>query len=215
MSDAVLLCPVEPSKILGIGKNYRAHAAEMGGEVPREPLVFSKLPSALIGPAKTVRLPAESVRVDYEAELGVVIGRRTRRVAVANALECIFGYTVICDVTARDLQLSDGQWTRAKGFDTFCPVGPCVVQGIDVSSLELSLTVHGERRQHGNTRDMVFDVATLVSYLSTFTTLEPGDLIATGTPEGVGPLAEGDRVTVAIESVGELDFVVGLEQGPV
>jgi len=183
-----LLCPVESRKIFGIGKNYKAHANEMGGDVPKEPL-----------------------RVDYEAELGVVIGRRCRRVSVERALSYVFGYTVVCDVTARDLQFGDGQWTRAKSFDTFCPVGPHVVTGVDPGGLDLSLTIRGETRQAANTRDMVFDVARLVSHVSNFATLEPGDLIATGTPDGVGPLAEGDEVEVTISEIGVLSFRVARE----
>lgn len=212
VTDLPLACPVSPRKILGIGKNYRAHASEMGGAVPVEPLVFAKATSSLLAPGGTVLLPAESARVDYEGELGVVIGSRCRRVPVASALEHVFGYTVVCDVTARDLQAKDGQWTRAKGFDTFCPVGPVVVTGIDAAALDLRLTVNGAERQHGNTRDMVFDVASLVSYVSSFVTLEPGDLIATGTPEGVGALAAGDAVEVTIERVGTLRFKVAREE---
>jgi 2-keto-4-pentenoate hydratase/2-oxohepta-3-ene-1,7-dioic acid hydratase in catechol pathway len=151
------------------------------------------------------------VRVDYEAELGVVIGRRARRVPVDRALSHVFGYTVVCDVTARDLQFGDGQWTRAKSFDTFCPTGPHVVTGVDPGGLDLRLTIRGETRQAANTRDMVFDVARLVSHVSSFATLEPGDLIATGTPDGVGPLSDGDEVEVSISSVGALTFRVARE----
>lgn len=206
-----LLCPVESRKIFGIGKNYRAHANEMGGDVPTEPLVFAKATSSLIGPGGTVLLPPESVRVDYEAELGVVIGLRARRVPVERALSHVFGFTVVCDVTARDLQFGDGQWTRAKSFDTFCPTGPHVVTGIDPGGLDLRLTIRGESRQAANTRDMVFDVARLVSHVSSFATLEPGDLIATGTPDGVGPLTDGDEVDVSISSIGTLTFRVARE----
>jgi 2-keto-4-pentenoate hydratase/2-oxohepta-3-ene-1,7-dioic acid hydratase in catechol pathway len=209
--DVPLLCPVEPRKIFGIGKNYKAHADEMGGDVPKEPLVFGKATSSLIGPGGTVLLPPESVRVDYEAELGVVIGRRCRRVPIDGALSCVFGYTVVCDVTARDLQFGDGQWTRAKSFDTFCPTGPHVVMGVDPGGLDLRLTIRGETRQAANTRDMVFDVARLVSHVSNFATLEPGDLIATGTPDGVGPLVEGDEVVITISDVGSLSFRVARE----
>lgn len=206
--ESGLLCPVEPRTIFGIGKNYKAHASEMGGEVPKEPLVFAKATSSLLGPRGTVLLPPESVRVDYEAELGVVIGRRCRRVSVEQALSFVFGYTVVCDVTARDLQFGDGQWTRAKSFDTFCPVGPHIVAGIDPGGLDLKLSIRGETRQQANTRDMVFDVARLVSHVSSFATLEPGDLIATGTPDGVGPLADGDEVDVSISEIGTLSFRV-------
>jgi 2-keto-4-pentenoate hydratase/2-oxohepta-3-ene-1,7-dioic acid hydratase in catechol pathway len=211
LSTARLECPVAPRTIFGIGKNYRAHASEMGGPVPTEPLVFAKTTSSLLAPNGTVVLPRVSKRVDYEGELGVVIGKRARHVPVDRALDYVFGYTALCDVTARDLQKSDGQWTRAKGFDTFCPTGPAVVTGIDPSSLALRLSVNGATRQDGNTKDMVFDVATLVAHLSTFATLEPGDLIATGTPEGVGPLSPGDAVEVEIERIGVLTFRVAAE----
>jgi 2-keto-4-pentenoate hydratase/2-oxohepta-3-ene-1,7-dioic acid hydratase in catechol pathway len=211
VASTKLLCPVESRKIFGIGKNYRAHASEMGGDVPKEPLVFAKAASSLIGPGETVFLPAESVRVDYEAELGVVIGRRCRRVSAEQAIDCVFGYTVVCDVTARDLQFGDGQWTRAKGFDTFCPTGPVVVAGIDPGNLDIRLTVRGETRQSGNTHDMVFDVARLVAHVSSFATLEAGDLIATGTPDGVGPLTAGDEVEVSITDIGRLSFRVARE----
>lgn len=211
LSAARLECPVEPSKILCIGRNYRAHAAELGNEVPKEPLVFLKPPSALIGPGGTVRLPSEAERIEHEAELAVVIGRRCRRVSPADALGAVFGYTIVCDVTARDLQKRDGQWWRAKGFDTFCPVGPLVVSGVDPSALGVRLRVGGELRQDGNTRDMLFDVARVVSWVSQAMTLEPGDLIATGTPEGVGPLAAGDHVVVELDELGALDFTVARE----
>ncbi len=207
-----LLAPVEPSKIIGVGRNYRAHAAELDNEVPREPLLFLKAPSSVLGPGGTVLLPPESERVDYEAELGVVIGRRCRRVDRADALLHVFGYVPVCDVTARDLQKKDGQWTRAKGFDTFCPVGPWVVDGVDAAALGVRLSVDGERRQEGNTRDMVFDVATLVSYISAAMTLEPGDLIATGTPHGVGPLSDANNVRVELDQLGALEFHVLAER---
>jgi len=211
ISETELLCPVVPRKIFGIGKNYRAHASEMGGDVPKEPLVLAKATTSLIGPEGTVLLPPESVRVDYEAELGVVIGRRCRRVSVEEAIGCVFGYTVVCDVTARDLQFGDGQWTRAKSFDTFCPTGPHVVTGVSPAALDVRLVIRGETRQAANTRDMVFDVARLVSHVSSFATLEPGDLIATGTPDGVGPLADGDEVDVSVAEVGLLRFRVARE----
>jgi 2-keto-4-pentenoate hydratase/2-oxohepta-3-ene-1,7-dioic acid hydratase in catechol pathway len=204
-------CPVEPQTIFGIGKNYRAHAAEMAGTVPDEPLVFTKALPSLAPPGGKVILPKESARVDYEAELGVVIGATCRRVPVERALDFVFGYTALCDVTARDFQVKDGQWTRAKGYDTFCPVGPVVVRGIEPSKLAISLRQNGEVRQSASTADMVFDVARLVSFVSSFTTLSAGDLIATGTPEGVGPLAHGDRIEITISQIGELVFGVALE----
>jgi 2-keto-4-pentenoate hydratase/2-oxohepta-3-ene-1,7-dioic acid hydratase in catechol pathway len=211
LEGARFACPASPRKVFGIGKNYRAHATEMGGIVPAEPLVFAKATSSLIGPGGTVLLPSESTRVDYEGELGVVIGSRCRRVSAERAADHVFGYTVVCDVTARDLQAKDGQWTRAKGFDTFCPTGPVVVTGVDARALDLRLTVNGVERQHANTRDMVFSVAELVAYLSSFVTLEPGDLILSGTPGGVGPLSPGDAVEVTIEEIGALRFSVARE----
>lgn len=200
-----LLAPVEPTKIVGIGSNYRDHAAEMGKPVPAEPKVFLKAPSALIGPGERVEIPPGTTRVDHEAELGVVIGRRCRRVAKADALDHVFGYTNVNDVTARDFQLADGVFARAKGFDSFCPVGPAVVTGIDPRALRVTCTVNGRVRQAGTTSDMVFDVPTLIAYVSSIMTLEPGDVIATGTPAGVGPLVAGDRVVVEVEGLGALD----------
>lgn len=210
-SGATLAAPVAPVSIFGIGRNYRAHASEMGGEVPKEPLVFAKATSSLLAPGGVVLLPRESARVDYEGELGVVIGKRCRRVPVGSALDHVFGYTVVCDVTARDLQKKDGQWARAKGFDTFCPVGPHVVSGVDPRNLRLTLSVDGAPKQSGSTADMVFDVASIVAHVSSFTTLLPGDLIATGTPEGVGPLAPGNAVEVTVEGIGSLHFTVASE----
>ncbi len=212
LASTSLVCPVAPTTIFGIGRNYRAHAAEMKGSVPTEPMVFTKLVTSLVSPDGTVILPKSSSRVDFEAELGVVIGTTCRRVSVTQALDFVFGYTALCDVTARDFQKNDGQWTRAKGSDTFCPVGPAVVRGIDASALALSLRQNGELRQSGSTADMVFDVAQLVSFISSFATLSPGDLIATGTPEGVGPLAPGDRIEIAIADIGDLAFRVAREE---
>jgi 2-keto-4-pentenoate hydratase/2-oxohepta-3-ene-1,7-dioic acid hydratase in catechol pathway len=210
-SGAMLSHPVTPAAIFGIGKNYRAHAIEMGGDVSAEPLVFVKATSSLLAPDGVVLLPRESQRVDYEGELGVVIGKRCRRVSVESALDYVFGYTVVCDVTARDLQKKDGQWARAKGFDTFCPTGPFVVAGVDPGNLRLSLTVDGALKQQATTADMVFDVARIVAHVSSFTTLLPGDLIATGTPEGVGALSPGNAVEVSVENVGTLRFTVAGE----
>lgn len=211
LDQAPPICPVQPSKILGIGRNYREHAAELGHDVPQAPLLFLKPPSALLAPGGRVLLPPESQNVHYEAELGVVIGRRCRRVSAARALDHVFGYTVVCDVTARDLQRKDGQWSRAKGFDTFCPVGPALETGIDPGDLGIVLTLDGEVRQDGRTSQMIFDVARLIEHASAAMTLLPGDLIATGTPSGVGPLAPGNRVRIEIERVGSLEFDVGLE----
>lgn len=210
-AEATFACPVRPSKIIAVAKNYRAHAQEMAGEVPKEPLFFFKPPSSLVGPGQAVCLPRISERVDHEVELGVVIGRRCRRVSVEHAMDYVFGYTVVCDVSARDLQQSEKLWTRAKGFDTFCPVGPGVTTGIEPTDLALELKVNGVIRQSGRTRDMVFDIPTLIAAASAFLTLEPGDLIATGTPHGVGPLKAGDRVQMAIEKVGWFEFPVEAE----
>jgi 2-keto-4-pentenoate hydratase/2-oxohepta-3-ene-1,7-dioic acid hydratase in catechol pathway len=202
--DVRLLAPVAPSKVVGIGSNYRDHAAEMGRPVPTQPKIFLKAPSAIVGPGAFIELPPGTTQVDHEAELGVVIGRRATRVKADEALAHVYGYTVVNDVTARDFQRADGVFARAKGFDTFCPVGPAVVRGLDPGSLAVRAEVDGVRRQDGNTRDMVFSVAALVHYVSHVMTLEPGDLIATGTPAGVGPLAAGMRVTVSVEGIGAL-----------
>jgi 2-keto-4-pentenoate hydratase/2-oxohepta-3-ene-1,7-dioic acid hydratase in catechol pathway len=174
--------------------------------------MFFKPPSSLLDPGGVVLLPPESTRVDYEGELVVVLGRRARRVGLDEALRAVFGYSIACDVTARDIQNKDKQWTRAKGFDTFCPIGPYVVPHADPSSLGVRLAVNGTTRQDGRVRDMIFDVATLVAYASQSMTLEPGDVILTGTPEGVGPLADGDSVTVRIDPLGELAFRVAAER---
>jgi 2-keto-4-pentenoate hydratase/2-oxohepta-3-ene-1,7-dioic acid hydratase in catechol pathway len=199
-----LLSPVEPGKIIGIGSNYRDHAAEMGKPVPAEPKIFLKATSSLIGPDERIEIPPRTTRVDHEAELGVVIGRRCRRVSVADAMDYVFGYTCVNDVTARDFQKADGVFARAKGFDSFCPVGPAVVTGIDPRAIRVRCLVNDQVRQDGTTSDMVFDVATLISYVSHVMTLEPGDLIATGTPAGVGALVAGDRVVVEVEGIGAL-----------
>jgi 2-keto-4-pentenoate hydratase/2-oxohepta-3-ene-1,7-dioic acid hydratase in catechol pathway len=211
LTEAVIAAPAQPSKIFCVGRNYGAHAKELGNEVPKEPLFFSKPPSSLLAPGGTVILPPESERVDYEGELAVVIGKRARRVKRENALAHVFGYSVACDVTARDLQKKDGQWTRAKGFDTFCPLGPHVITGIDASALGLRVLVNGEVKQDGNTSDMVFDIPELIARASAFMTLEPGDVLLTGTPEGVGPLKDGDQVVVEIERLGALNFNVRAE----
>ena len=204
VARGVLLAPVAPSKIICVGRNYRAHAKEMGGDVPSEPLLFFKPPSAVIGPGDAIELPPESERVDHEGELGIVIGTAGRRIPEPEALAHVFGATAVNDVTARDLQKKDGQWSRAKGFDTFCPVGPVVVCGLALGELSVVCRVRGETRQSGHTRDMIFSVAKLVAYASAAMTLHPGDLLVTGTPEGVGPLAAGDEVEVEIEGVGVL-----------
>lgn len=200
-----LLAPVEPSKIVGIGSNYRDHAAEMGKPVPAEPKIFLKAPSSVVGPGERIEIPPRTMRVDHEAELGVVIGRRCRRVSASDALDHVFGYTNVNDVTARDFQRADGVFARAKGFDSFCPVGPAVLTGVDPRALRVTCRVNGSLRQDGTTADMVFDVAALLAYVSSVMTLEPGDLIATGTPAGVGPLVAGDRVVVELDGLGALE----------
>jgi len=204
LEEVELLAPVRPTKIVALGKNYRAHAAEMGSDVPLEPLIFLKPPSAVIGPKEPILLPEISERVDYEGELAVVIGRRARHVSREEALNYVLGYTCANDVTARDLQRRDEQWTRAKGFDTFCPLGPWIVTDVDPGQLTVETRVNGEVRQRGNTRDLVFDVPDLIAHISQIMTLEPGDVIMTGTPAGVGPLHPGDVVEVEIEGIGVL-----------
>ncbi|TDC57220.1 FAA hydrolase family protein [Micromonospora sp. KC207] len=210
LSDVRLLSPILPSKVVCVGRNYAEHAAELGNEVPKEPLLFLKPSTSVIGPRDAIRLPIFSKQVEHEAELAVVIGAPgARRADRAAAERAIFGYTCANDVTARDLQRSDGQWTRAKGFDSFCPIGPWITTGLDVTDLEVRCEVgrdpeEMEVRQLGRTRDMVFDVPALVSYVSHVMTLLPGDVVLTGTPAGVSPLTEGDTVTVRIEGIGEL-----------
>jgi len=198
------LAPCVPSKIVGVGRNYRDHIAELGHDAPERPLLFLKPPSSVLPPGGTIRLPADSRRVDFEGELGVVIGRTARHVPASRALEHVLGYTCVNDVTARDLQSSDVQFTRAKGFDTFCPFGPVVAIGLRPDELAVETYVNGRRRQSSPASRMIFGVAELVSFISRVMTLVPGDLIATGTPEGVGPLAPGDEVTVSIEPIGRL-----------
>lgn len=208
LETLTVLAPVTPSKVIGIGRNYRAHAAELGHDLPSEPLLFLKPPSSVQGPGEPVVLPKQSERVDFEAELGVVIGKRARHVSVADALQYVFGYTVVCDVTARDLQKKDDQWTRAKGFDTFCPVGPWLAAGLDPGNLPIQLRQNGTLKQDGNTNDMIFTVAQLIAHISGIMTLEPGDLIATGTPSGVAPMHPSDQIDITIAGVGELRFPV-------
>jgi 2-keto-4-pentenoate hydratase/2-oxohepta-3-ene-1,7-dioic acid hydratase in catechol pathway len=205
VADVRLLSPILPSKVVCVGRNYAEHAAEHGSEVPKEPLLFLKPSTAVIGPHDAIRLPPQSKQVEHEAELAVVIGATgARRVDRATASSAIFGYTCANDVTARDLQRSDGQWTRAKGFDSFCPIGPWITTEVDVGDAEVRCEVNEEVRQLGRTSDMVFDVPTLISYVSHIMTLLPGDVILTGTPAGVSPLKSGDVVTVAVEGLGEL-----------
>jgi 2-keto-4-pentenoate hydratase/2-oxohepta-3-ene-1,7-dioic acid hydratase in catechol pathway len=194
---------LRPTKIVCIGRNYAAHARELGNAVPERPLVFLKPPSALIGDGDTILLPGESQRVEHEAEIGIVIGRTTRHASAADAVSCIAGFLPVNDVTARDLQKLDVQFARSKGFDTFCPVGTPVAHG-DWRELEIIGRVNGVVRQHGRARDMIFGVPDVIAYVSRIMTLEPGDIIATGTPEGVGPLVDGDVVEIEIPGIGLL-----------
>jgi 2-keto-4-pentenoate hydratase/2-oxohepta-3-ene-1,7-dioic acid hydratase in catechol pathway len=203
-----------PSKVVCVGRNYAEHARELGNAVPERPLLFFKPPSAIIAPGEAIVLPAASAQVEYEAEIGVVIGRRLRRVSLTEAEAGIGGFVCVNDVTARDLQKTDGQWARAKGFDTFCPVGPAVVSGLDWRALEVIGRVNGVERQRGRTGEMIFSIPELLSYISGIMTLEPGDLVATGTPAGVGPLAPGDVVEVEIPGLGILSNPVRSEAQP-
>jgi 2-keto-4-pentenoate hydratase/2-oxohepta-3-ene-1,7-dioic acid hydratase in catechol pathway len=196
--------PVQPSKIIAIGLNYKDHAAEMNKKLPEEPLVFSKPPSSVIGPEDAIRLPAWAGRIDYEAEMAVVMGRRASRVKVSDAMDYVLGLTCLCDVTARDLQNKDVQYTRAKGFDSFGPIGPCIAIGLDPSNLSIEGWVNGDKKQSSNTHQLIFPVPELIEFVTRFCTLEPGDIITTGTPSGVGPLKPGDRMMVKVEGIGAL-----------
>lgn len=201
--------PAFPSKIVGIGRSFRDHALELDNPVPSEPLLFLKAPSSVLEPGGRVLLPPESERVDFEGEFALVLGRRARQVEAERALESVLGVTLACDVTARDLQKRDRTFARAKSFDSFCPLGPRLATDPDWVSLELETRVNGRKRQHGRALDLIWSFAELVSYVSRHMTLEAGDLILTGTPAGVGPLAAGDRVEIACEQIGELAFEVG------
>jgi 2-keto-4-pentenoate hydratase/2-oxohepta-3-ene-1,7-dioic acid hydratase in catechol pathway len=210
LAQARLLAPVTPSKILCVGRNYREHASELGNEVPAEPLTFLKPPSAIIGPGEAIQLPPLELtqRVDYEGELGVVIGQSCRKLSSADDVSnYIRGFTCVNDVTARDLQKKDGQWTRAKGFDSFCPVGPVVVSADELDlagGLDVTTSLNGQVKQRGNTREFIFSIEQVIRYISQFMTLEPGDLLSTGTPAGVGPMKAGDLVEVTISGIGTL-----------
>jgi len=210
LSDLTLLPPVAPSKIICVGRNYRDHAKELGNEVPAEPLLFFKPPSSLLAPGGVIRMPKVSARVDFEGELAVVIGKRAKKLRPDEDWRpYIHGYTLANDVTARDLQKKDGQWTRAKGFDTFCPVGPIVDTELDLTAgLTIETHVNGELRQHGSTLDFIFSLPVLLEYITAAITLEPGDLLLTGTPAGVGPLKAGDVVEVSIPDLGKLSNTV-------
>ncbi len=204
IEDVRLLAPVIPSKVVAVGKNYADHAREMGGEAPASPVIFLKPSTAVIGSGDPIQYPASSAQVDFEGELAIVIGRLCRDVPASRAASVILGYTCANDVTARDQQSVDGQWARAKGYDSFCPIGPWITTNVDPSDLELVTTVNGEERQRGRTSDMVHGIPALVEFVSHVMTLLPGDVILTGTPAGVGPLQVGDVATVEIEGIGKL-----------
>lgn len=209
-SGARLLPPCCPSKIVCVGRNYPEHARELGNEPPKEPLIFLKPPSSLIASGDQIVYPAISERVDFEGELGVIIGQRARHVKASDAAAYVLGYTCVNDVTARDLQRKDGQWTRGKGFDTFCAVGPVMIprEDIDFEQLVVRTLVDGETKQRAPVTEMMFSVDVIIAYVSEFMTLEPGDLIATGTPPGVGPLLPGSHVRVEIAGIGVLENTV-------
>jgi 2-keto-4-pentenoate hydratase/2-oxohepta-3-ene-1,7-dioic acid hydratase in catechol pathway len=208
LAEVKLLAPAQPSKILCVGRNYAEHAKEHNAEVPKVPLIFLKPPSAIINPGEYIVLPPQSQQVEHEAELVAVIGKRGRNITAEQARDYILGYTIGNDVTARDLQKTDGQWTRAKGFDTFCAFGPWIDTDFDTADALITCKVSGQPRQMASTRDMVFSVSTLIAFVSSVMTLEPGDLLFTGTPAGVGPLKEGDEVVVEIEGLGMLSNLV-------
>jgi len=204
IEERSLLAPVHPGKIIGVGRNYRAHAAELGNPMPEEPLLFLKAPSSLIGPSAPIVLPTESQDVHFEGEIALVIGARVHRPSVDEARSAIFGVTGACDVTARDLQRHDRTFTRGKSFDSFCPLGPAIRVSAPLDDLEVVTRINGEERQRGHTRDMAFPLVELVRYSASVMTLEPGDVILTGTPAGVGPLRPGDTVEVEVSGVGTL-----------
>ncbi len=206
LPGARLLAPCEPGKIVAVGKNYRDHIAEMGGQPPQTPILFLKPTSALIGPGQAIVLPDPSLssRVDFEGELAVVISRRARKVSAQEAASCVLGYTCFNDVTARDIQQQDGQWTRAKGFDTFAPLGPLVTDEVDPGGLALRTRVNGQLKQDSSTSQLIWSVPDLIAFISQAMTLMPGDVVATGTPAGVGPLRAGDVVDISVEGIGVL-----------
>jgi 2-keto-4-pentenoate hydratase/2-oxohepta-3-ene-1,7-dioic acid hydratase in catechol pathway len=204
LDEVELLAPIIPGKIVCVGRNYREHAQEFGNEIPTEPLLFLKPPSSVIGPGDAIIYPAVTENLHYEGELALIIGRTARRVAERDALSYVYGYTCANDVTARDLQKKDGQWTRAKGCDTFCPLGPWIVTDLDPGRLRVRTLLNDEPRQDSTTDLLIFSLPTLLSYITSMMTLEPGDLVLTGTPAGVGPMQPGDTVEVAIEGIGSL-----------
>ena len=203
-SDVRLLAPAEPSKIVCVGKNYLAHAKEFDSQVPTEPLLFLKPPTAVIGPEDAIVYPSFGTRVDFEGELAVVIGKQCRNVKAKNFADVVFGYTCLNDVTERDIQHADSQWTRGKGFDTFCPLGPWIVSDLDASDLGIRTRLNGELHQDSRTSMMMFSIGRIIEHITACMTLLPGDIIATGTPENVGPMQPGDTVEVKIESIGTL-----------
>jgi len=211
LSDVNLLAPSEPGKIVCVGRNYVEHAKELGNDVPQVPLIFLKPSSSILNPGGIIVLPPQSSQVEHEGELVAVIGKRGRHITAENAKKHIMGYTVGNDVTARDLQKTDGQWTRAKGFDTFCPFGPWIDTEFDPADAVITVRVNGQMRQMASTRDMVFNVGVIIAYVSSVMTLEPGDLIFTGAPSGVGELKDGDEVAVEIEGLGEIQNKVKAE----
>jgi 2-keto-4-pentenoate hydratase/2-oxohepta-3-ene-1,7-dioic acid hydratase in catechol pathway len=205
LADVRLLAPVIPrSKVVCVGRNYQAHAEELGNEVPKEPMIFLKPNTAVIGPRDGIVYPEQTNDLHFEGELAIVIGRICRDLPKERVNEVIFGYTVANDVTARDLQKSDGQWARAKGFDTFCPLGPWISTELDVSDLRVTTEVNGEPKQDGRTSQFIFDIPEVLAYITSFTTLLPGDVVLTGTPAGVGPMLPGDEVSVSVEGIGTL-----------
>ncbi|MBK1786870.1 fumarylacetoacetate hydrolase family protein [Prauserella cavernicola] len=204
LADVRVLAPILPSKVIAIGRNYAAHAQEFGNEVPGEPMMFLKPSTSVIGPNAAIKLPPASSRVDFEGELAVVIGQPVRNVPAARAAQAILGYTIANDVSARDLQKSDGQWGRAKGFDTFCPLGPWIETSLDPADLSLKSEVDGELKQDGRTSQLVHKIPELVEFVSSVMTLLPGDTILTGTPEGVGPITDGQSVSITVEGIGTL-----------
>jgi len=205
LSELELLAPAAPSKVICVGRNYREHAAEFGNALPDQPLLFWKPPSSIIGPGAEIHYPSLSKRVDPEAELVIVISREAHRISAKRASEVIGGHTCGNDVTARDIQKSDDQWTRGKGFDTFCPIGPWIETELDSNDLRVRCTVDGELRQEGRTRDLIFPIPYLIEYITRFTRLLPGDLVMTGTPEGVAPMSIGQTVVVEVEGIGRLE----------
>ena len=204
LDEVTLLAPVAPTKVVCVGRNYRAHAQELGNELPPEPLIFLKPSTAVIGPGAAIRIPPQSAEVHHEAELGVVVGRTLTQASPQEARAAVYGWTCVNDVTARDIQRAEKQFTRAKGFDTFCPVGPLLETALDPAELTVTCRVNGDVRQRGSTRDMNWDPYELLSFISRVMTLLPGDLVATGTPHGVGPIRAGDTVEVEIGGIGVL-----------